>query len=103
MKNFFRDLPRDLSSEVFENILAHDGLTIERIISKGHRSPDHGWYDQNGFEWVMLLQGLAIIEFDDNTSVRLRPGDYLTIAPHQKHRVSWTDPAQESLWLAVHF
>ena len=32
----------------------------------------------------------------------LRPGDWVVIPAHCQHRVAWTDPAAETLWLAVH-
>jgi hypothetical protein len=35
--------------------------------------------------------------------VRLGPGDWLLIPAHQKHRVAWTDPEAETVWLAVHY
>ena len=31
------------------------------------------------------------------------PGSYVNIAAHKKHRVDWTDPAQETIWLAVFY
>jgi len=89
--------------EDFEALLEQGNLRIERIISKGHRSPASGWYDQEKSEWVLLLKGSAELTFADNTSVRLNEGDYLLIPSHLKHKVSWTDPEQTSYWLAVHF
>ena len=29
-------------------------------------------------------------------------GDYLYLPAHARHRVSWTDPQQDTVWLAVH-
>jgi len=31
------------------------------------------------------------------------PGDYLHIPAHRRHRVVWIDPAQATVWLAVHY
>lgn len=44
--NLFRDLPSDLSEEVFEDLLTHKQLRIERIVSKGQTTPEGEWYDQ---------------------------------------------------------
>jgi len=33
----------------------------------------------------------------------LEEGDYVHIRPHVRHRVEWTDPEQETVWLAVHY
>ncbi|MCW8996371.1 MAG: cupin domain-containing protein [Psychromonas sp.] len=103
MKNIFAAIPDDLSAEVFEKLVENKNVKIERIISKGHRSPDTGWHDQVRNEWVLVLRGAAIIAFDNGSSISLKEGDYLNIEAHQKHKVAWTTPEQETLWLAVHY
>lgn len=100
--NIFELLPTDLSAEVFETIFQKSGLKIERIISEGHVTPTDDWYDQNQDEWVMVLQGSAKLLYEDGREIVLNRGDYLTIPAHQKHQVSWTDPEQKTIWLAVH-
>ncbi|NQY65238.1 MAG: cupin domain-containing protein [Alteromonadaceae bacterium] len=101
--NIFNAIPDDLSDEVFENIVKNKNIKIERIISKGHSSPDTGWYDQEQNEWVIILKGEAILSFDNKPPVTLKKGDYVTIKAHQKHKVSWTAPDIETIWLAVHY
>ena len=104
MKNLFANIPENLKAELFETLLQTPGFRIERIVSQGHCSPDGFWYDQNEKEWVILLQGSAGLRFDDKEElVVLYPGDYLHIDRHQRHRVEWTDPEQETIWLAVHY
>ena len=103
MTNIFENIPDDLTEEVFESLASSNSVKIERIISKGHSSPDTGWYDQTQHEWVIVLKGEAEITFYDNTKVILKVGDYVNIAAHQKHRVSWTAPDIETVWLAVHY
>jgi cupin 2 domain-containing protein len=61
------------------------------------------WYDQPENEWVLLVQGAARLQLENREPIDLRPGDYVLIPAHQKHRVDWTDPNQETIWLAVHF
>ena len=78
-------------------------MRIERIISTGQKSPESGWYDQDDNEWVMVLKGAARLSFDDRTSVHLREGDFINIPAHKRHRVDWTDPDKETIWLAVHY
>ncbi len=51
----------------------------------------------------MVLRGAAVISFADNSSVSLKEGDYLNIKAHQKHKVTWTAPEIETVWLAVHY
>ncbi len=85
-------------------IAAADTMKIERIVSKGHQSPPDFWYDQAQTEWVMVLQGRAKVRFKkDGTIAELLPGDHLIIPAHVQHRVEWTDPDQETIWLAVHY
>lgn len=103
MNNIFSSIPESLEAEVFEKLVNNDSVSIERIISKGHQSPESGWYDQDKNEWVLLLRGEAILLFEDESSVHLRAGDFIEIQAHKKHRVEWTMPDVETIWLAVHY
>lgn len=100
--NILKDIPDDLKEEVFQKILDTSEFTLEHIISYGHTSPATGWYEQKRSEWVLLLEGEAVISFEDN-DVRLCKGDYITIPAFVKHRVSWTKPKVETIWLALHY
>lgn len=103
MNNIFKDIPKDLSSEVFEDLSQSKNIKIERIISKGHSSPEVGWYDQVQNEWVIVLKGEAVLAFDNKPDIKLSQGDYLNISAHQKHKVSWTTSEEETIWLAIHY
>jgi len=103
MDNIFDNMPSDLTSEAFSNLLKTDAIKIERIISKGHKSPESGWYNQQQNEWLMLIKGRAVLTFEDQSERKLEAGDYLNIPAHQKHKVSWTDPDIETVWLTVHY
>ncbi len=101
--NIFDGLPAELSQELIQTLLARGPLRIERIISLGHASPDGFWYDQDSHEWVVLLKGGARLQFEGEAPIDLRPGDYVEIPAHQRHRVDWTDPSTPTVWLAVHY
>lgn len=103
MGNLFAEIPTNLPDELTQTLLSASNLRIERIVSKGHRSPDDFWYDQADDEWVLLLQGEARVGFADAESVTLNSGDYLLIKAHCLHRVEWTTDETETIWLAVHF
>ncbi len=103
MHNIFDAIPKDISTEVLDVLVDSNNVKIERIISKGQRSPDSGWFDQDKNEWVIVLKGEAILSFADGKNANLKAGDYLHIAAHQKHKVIWTDPDNETIWLAVHY
>jgi len=101
--NLFDAMPADLTREAFDTLLRRDNLRIERIVSRGHSSPQSGWYEQVGGEWVLVLQGAAVIAYDDGEEVRLEAGGYVDIPPNRRHRVKWTEPDIETIWLAVHY
>ena len=103
MNNIFDAIPDDLKNEIFNPLVDTDKVKIERIISKGHRSPESGWYDQDTNEWLIILKGEAILLFDDDSSIKLKTGDFTNIVAHKKHRVEWTKPDTETIWLAVHY
>ena len=104
-RNLFADLPADLPGELVEVLAEGQGsLRIERILSRGHASPEGFWYDQDSAEWVLLLQGSARLRFEDEPQPReLKPGDWVEIAPHRRHRVEATSADEATLWLAVHW
>lgn len=99
--NLFSPLPGDLCEEHFEQLAGSGGVRIERIVSLGHASPEEGWYDQEEQEWVVLLDGSATLLFEEGGEVGLRPGDYLAIPAHCRHKVLRTDPDRPTVWLAV--
>ena len=101
--NIFDSLPNDLSVEVSEEIIHALTIRIERIVSKGHSSPDTGWYDQDENEWVMVVEGKATLEFEDGSKRELSTGDYINIPAHVKHKVVQTDPNQITIWLAIFY
>ncbi|TVZ41192.1 cupin 2 domain-containing protein [Alteromonadaceae bacterium 2753L.S.0a.02] len=99
----FGEIPDNLPHEQFQEIIAAKAVRIERILSRGHSSPATGWYDQAEHEWVILLQGAARLGFCTGETLDLKPGDYVNIPAHCKHKVTWTDPEQTSVWLAVFY
>ncbi|MBY7909431.1 cupin domain-containing protein [Vibrio fluvialis] len=101
--NLFETIPAELTNEQFTDLLRHRHVRIERILSKGHTSPESGWYAQDEHEWVLVLQGCGTVEFDNGESTTLNVGDYLNIPAHTRHKVCYTSPDQVTLWLAVFY
>jgi cupin 2 domain-containing protein len=100
--NLFQAIPTDLPEEITHCLLSCERLKIERIVSKGHSSPPDFWYDQDQNEWVLLIAGEARLQLENET-IHLQPGDYFNIPAHVKHRVAWTAPEHETIWLAVFY
>lgn len=107
--NLFADLPDAASAarvpEYFQQLAGsgEGGVRIERIISNGHASPEGFWYDQDQHEWVMVVQGEAVLALEGRPDVHLGPGDYLNIPAHTRHRVVSTAASQPTVWLAVFY
>jgi cupin 2 domain-containing protein len=104
LKSLFENMPADLRQEFFETLVASDRVKIERIVSQGHASPEGFWYDQDENEFVVVLQGSAGLRMDgEDDLIVLKPGDYVDIPAHARHRVEWTDPSGATIWLAVFY
>ena len=102
--NIYTPVAHRLPEEFFETLLDSGKVRIERIISHSNRSPDGFWYDQEKSEWVIVLSGSAGLKFEgDEKILVLRPGDWVDIPAHLRHRVEWTDPEQKTVWLAVFY
>jgi cupin 2 domain-containing protein len=100
--NLFADLPAHLPDEVVQPLLTAKAVRVERIVSHGHASPAGFWYDQDRPEWVVVLAGAARVRFEDGV-IEMRPGDWVHIPAHTRHRVEWTTPDGPTVWLAVHY
>ncbi len=103
LANIFASIPENLDDERIDLLAQNENVRIERIISKGHTTPAADWYDQEKDEWIIVLKGAAILAFENGEDVRLESGDYLNIPAHTRHRVKWTQPDLETVWLAIHY
>lgn len=103
MSNLFADLPRQLDQEVFNDLISASNIRIERILSHGQSSPETGWYDQDEHEWVLVLEGYGVLEFEDGRTVKLERGDYVNIPAHVKHKVAATSSDEITVWLAIFY
>lgn len=102
VRNLFAAISGPRDSEHTDTLHRSGAIRIERIVSRGHASPDGFWYDQEESEWVVVLRGAATLRFDDRT-VDLRAGDAIDIPAHTRHRVDWTAPDEDTVWLAVFY
>lgn len=102
--SIFDDIPEALRAEWVERIAWRKGVRIERIVSRGHSSPEGFWYDQAETEWVLVLQGAALVRFEkDDITVEMKAGDHLVIPSRARHRVDWTTPDEDTIWIAVFY
>ena len=89
--------------ESFETLLKGRAFKLERIVSQGHATPKGKWYDQPRCEWVLLMSGAARLLFENGEVLELKPGDFVDIPAHRRHRVEWTHPRRKTVWLALHY
>ena len=104
MGSLFENIPSELPEEIFDTISSTDNVKIERIVSRGHASPEGFWHDQENNEFVLIVSGSAGLKLENEDDILvLKTGDYFNIEAHVKHRVEWTDSTCETIWLAVHY
>jgi cupin 2 domain-containing protein len=103
ISNLFND-EEAVPAELFTTLVDAANVRIERIISKGHASPEGFWYDQKQNEWVVVLSGSARLSFADQPEpIELQRGDFINIPAHKRHRVAWTTPDEPTIWLAIFY
>ena len=109
MSNLFDLSDIDLSKgeESFTDLLKSENVRVERIVSTGQTSREDFWYDQDENEWVVVLQGSAVLSVQGKdgtiTKTELQKGDYINLPAHTKHRVDYTDTKTETIWLAIFY
>jgi cupin 2 domain-containing protein len=101
--NLGAGIPAALPEELTTILATGTGVRIERIVSRGHASPPGFWYDQEEHELVLLVAGAARLEIEGAGERSLGAGDWLELPPHVRHRVAWTAPAEDTIWLAVFY
>lgn len=100
--NLFEQIVRPLADELVTTLASGRLARVERIVSRGQTSPPDFWYDQDEAEYVLLVAGSAVLEFEDSRRT-LGPGDWIDIPAHVRHRVAWTAPDMDTVWLAVFY
>jgi len=83
--------------EQFDTLFRHKNIKIVRIVSSDSIEPNE--YCQEEDEWVVLIEGSATIELENETQTLLK-GESLFIPAHTTHRVLETQ--RGTIWLAVH-
>ncbi len=86
--------PKD--GEDFTTLLEHKGITIKRIVSSDNIEPKS--YMQEKDEWVVVLEGKAILEIEGKER-KMSKGDYIFIPAKSEHKVIETKSG--TLWLAI--
>lgn len=100
-------IPALLPAEITERLASAGSVRIERIVSRGQCSAPGFWYQQKENEWVMVVKGEAELRFENDggsdRTIRLTEGMYVDIRAGVRHRVEWTRPDADTIWLAVFY
>lgn len=89
----------DKTKEIVEMLKENENVRIEKIISTGQTTD---WMEQEQEEFVMLIQGEAIIEYK-NKKQELSAGDTVIIKKNEKHRVVYTSENPCCIWICVFY
>lgn len=100
--NIFDKIIVDKDEESFFEIFKNETIKIEKIVSNAQISPENFWYEQEKSEFILLLEGFAILEFED-FETELKKGDCINIKAMQKHRVKFTSLDEPTIWFAVFY
>lgn len=112
-----KNILRDVNPALIESVIETKDLRIERVVSHGQVSSPASYCEPIANQFVLLLEGQARLEVEkekvgsmprggrllENKKVNLIPGDYISIPQHTRHRVDWTSPDEETVWLSVYF
>ena len=102
IKNIFDNINVDKNNEEFIKILRDKNIRIERIVSNGQISDENFWYNQDENEFVLLLDGEAILEFE-NREITLKKGDFIDIKSRTKNRIKYTYLDEPTIRLAIFY
>jgi cupin 2 domain-containing protein len=89
--------PPHPTANSLSRVLAHHPLIVEQILS-GHNESRTDFL-QDTDEWVVVLEGAAVVEVDGER-LDLAPGDWVLLPAGVPHSVVRTEIGTN--WLAVH-
>lgn len=69
MGSLLENIPEELPEEIFDTVCSTDNITVERIVSRGHASPDEFCYDQEKNEFVLVVKGSAGLKFENENDI----------------------------------
>ena len=51
---------------------------------------------------IKILLFPSWLQFEEGV-VEMKPGDFVNVPAHKKHRVDWTTPDEPTVWLGVRY
>jgi cupin 2 domain-containing protein len=99
--NFTYEKPSGLIGERNVMLFENDKIKIEKIISEGFKSKKDFWYDQSESEYIYILQGIGILQFENKKKLKIKKSGSFLIEPHIKHRIYKTSKKPPCVWLCM--
>lgn len=99
--NLFDEIDPRAATERFDALLERPGLRIERIVSSGQATSPGEWCDQAEDEWVIVIEGSAVLTIEGRGEFMMARGDHVHLPARCRHRVERTEAP--TIWIAVHF
>lgn len=88
--------------EFMMDVVSGPGWRIEWIVSRGQQTEPGDWYDQDADEWALVVSGGARLQIHgEDTERELQPGQAVWLPARCRHRVTWTDPDQATVWCVM--
>ncbi len=98
---FNRPLPQEGFEQKFQ-IQEGDNWRLELIVSNAAMSQKGFWYDQEENEWILILQGSALLRLrDPDGTLDMSVGDHLLLPSRRLHRIERTNSAPGTIWLSL--
>ena len=89
---------------VLETLFENSDVKIERVTAHGQITPDGDFPDEPSHEFLVLLKGQLVLEYQDETeSAKLGPGDFAIADADQRTRADYTSVDEETVWIKVSF
>ena len=102
INSIFGNILSDKENKEFYDIFKNENVRIETIVSNGLTSQKDCWYDLDENQFVMIIEGHAILQFEDK-EVEMFKGSYLNIPKNCKHRIKYISTDKPTIWLAVFY
>lgn len=103
VNNYYSGFTSNPILENYSDMLFGKNFRLEKIISKGHKTPKDKWIVEETNEFVMLLKGKAELLFEGGQTIKLIEGDYFIIPKNTKHKILHTSRKPLSYWLTLHY
>lgn len=88
---------------VIETLAETRSVKIDRVTARGQKSPPDDFALEPSNEFILVLQGRLVLEYEGGRKVALGPGDFAVKGTDQRTRADSTSEDQETVWVKVSY